>query len=143
VATAARPVARRSREAARSALAGFALSLLFAAGWVLLTNRTGATYHFFPLILAATPATLGRRASDVRLDLRSAFLAAGGGLLAVAIGWAASWRSMPCRPPRSLKASSAASAARRLPSRSSASPSGHGGAAALSASVDLAGIEVA
>jgi hypothetical protein len=73
----------------RSALAGVLVAFALTGAWVLLTRRTGVTYHLFPLVIAAGAAAVPRLFWDVVLPRRAAIAAAVGGLAAVALGWAA------------------------------------------------------
>jgi hypothetical protein len=82
--TTARPVA-----SPRSALTGVIVAFALTVAWVLLTRRTGVTYHLFPFVIAAGAAAVPRLFWDAALAPRAAIAAAIGGLAAVALGWAA------------------------------------------------------
>lgn len=73
----------------RSALAGVLVAVALTVVWVLLTRRTGVTYHLFPLVIAAGAAAVPRLFWEAALTPRAAVAAAVGGLAAVALGWAA------------------------------------------------------
>ena len=61
---------------------GVAVALVFAVLWIVLTIRTGTTYHLFPLAIAALPAIATDRVFDA--NYRS-WLLAPTGLLIVAL----------------------------------------------------------
>ncbi len=66
---------------------GTAAAAVAATIFVALTLATGATYHLFPLAIAAAPALLPRLILERALIPRRALLAAAVGLSAVAVAW--------------------------------------------------------
>jgi len=67
------------------ALAAFAAAAIF----VVLTARTGTTYHLFPLLIAFLPAGLPRVIVERQLGSREATIAAVIGLFAMGGAWLA------------------------------------------------------
>lgn len=68
-------------------VAGIAASAIAAAIFVALTIGTGATYHLFPLAIAAAPAVLPRLFFERPLSTSRAAIAALLGLAAVGTAW--------------------------------------------------------
>lgn len=63
------------------------ISVLLGAGWLLLTRATALTYHFFPLIIAASTPALPAMLFGLRLRRPSVGLMATLGLTVVGITW--------------------------------------------------------
>ncbi len=77
------------RPAAPAALWFAAVAAVVAAAvWVVLTARSGVTYHLFPLVIAASVGFVSRLSGAPLRPLEAA-AAIGGGVLAVAAGWLA------------------------------------------------------
>ncbi|MDA0352165.1 MAG: hypothetical protein DWG79_00385 [Chloroflexi bacterium] len=77
-------------EAGTSRIVGGALVAFAAAAiFVVLTARTGTTYHLFPLLIAFLPAGLPRVLAERQLGSREATIAAVIGLLAMGGAWLA------------------------------------------------------
>lgn len=77
------------RAAAPAALwLGAAAAVVAVAVWVVLTARSGVTYHLFPLVIAASVGFMSRLSGAPLRPLEAAASAAGG-LLAVIVGWLA------------------------------------------------------
>ena len=68
---------------------GTAAAAVAATIFVLLTSSTGATYHLFPLAIAAAPPLLPRLLFDRPLSMSRAQIAAVLGLVTVAAAWLA------------------------------------------------------
>ncbi len=77
------------RPAAPAALwLGAAAADVAVTVWVVLTARSGVTYHLFPLVIAASVGFMSRLSGAPLRPLEAA-AATAGGLLAVAAGWLA------------------------------------------------------
>lgn len=68
-------------------VAGTVASAIAAAIFVALTIGTGATYHLFPLAIAAAPAVLPRLLLERPLSMSRAAIAAVLGVASVGIAW--------------------------------------------------------
>ena len=68
---------------------GMAAAAVAATIFVILTLATGATYHLFPLAIAALPVVLPRLLFERPLSMSRARIAAALGLAAVAVAWLA------------------------------------------------------
>ncbi|MBT5773869.1 MAG: hypothetical protein HOH95_05780 [Dehalococcoidia bacterium] len=66
---------------------GTAAAAIAATVFVLLTSSTGATYHLFPLAIAAAPPLLPRLLLERPLSISRAQIAAALGLATVAVAW--------------------------------------------------------
>ena len=64
-----------------------AVAAALGAVWVVLTSRTGVTYHLFPLLIVAAVPALPRLLWELTLTTRQAAFAAGAGLAVTAVGW--------------------------------------------------------
>jgi len=76
-------------QASSSLWVGVVAAAAAAAVFVLLTVRTGTTYHLFPLVIAGAPGVIPRLVFDRPLDARQGTLATLLGVAAVAIAWGA------------------------------------------------------
>ncbi len=71
---------------ATSFFIGVVATAIVTAVWVVLTARTGTTYHLFPFVVAASLGVMSRL-GGAPLNPAEAAVTTAGGLVAVAAGW--------------------------------------------------------
>ena len=68
---------------------GVLVAAVLTAVWVALTQRTGVTYHLFPLLIVASAVLTPKLLWETSMTARRAGIAAAGGLAVTAAGWLA------------------------------------------------------
>ncbi len=68
---------------------GVLVAAALTAVWVALTQRTGVTYHLFPLLIVASVALTPKLLWETSMTARQAGIAAAVGLAVTAAGWLA------------------------------------------------------
>lgn len=68
---------------------GVLVAAVLAAIWVALTQRTGVTYHLFPLLIVASAVLTPKLLWETSMTARQAAIAAAAGLAVTGAGWLA------------------------------------------------------